>query len=102
MKGPLWYSGPGTSWTASRGMYGTAGTSGSTCAGVPDRISFGRPVLPPDVGAFHDDAHRSGSGAPSKSLASKPAGTVGRPAHSTPTSSGGSASSTSPASSADG
>jgi len=83
-------------------MYGTADSVGSTCAGVPDRISFGRPVLPPDVGAFHDLAHRSGSGASSYPLTSKPAGTLARPGASTPTSSGGSASSTRAASSAAG
>ena len=38
---------------------------GSTSAGDPDRMSFGRPVLPPDVGAFHDDATASGNGASS-------------------------------------
>src|SRR5690348_7365093 len=102
MNGPLWYSGPGTSCTPSRGMYGTAATPGSTSPGVPDRISFGRPVLPPDVGAFHDDATASGRGASSYPLASKPAATLRRPASSSPMSSGGSASSTTAASSAAG
>src|SRR5690242_21410112 len=102
MNGPLWYSGPGTSCTPSRGMYGTAATVGSTRAGVPDRISLGRPVLPPEVGAFHVAAQRSGSGPSSYPLASNPAGTLARPGRSTPTSSGGSASSTSAASSAGG
>src|SRR5689334_15192111 len=102
MNGPLWYSGPGTSCTPSRGMYGTAATVGSTVAGAPDRISFGRPVLPPDVGAFHDAAAASGSGASSYPPASNPAGTLRRPASSSPTSSGGSARSTTAASSAGG
>ena len=36
--------------------------SGSTRAGSPDTISFGRPVEPPEVGAFHDGDTTSGNG----------------------------------------
>ena len=38
------------------------GPSGSTRAGSPDTISFGRPVEPPEVGAFHDGDTTSGNG----------------------------------------
>ncbi len=56
-------------------------------------MSFGRPVLPPEVGALNDAATTGGSGsADSDASGSKPAGTVGRPdasAGSTPTTSAG-------------
>src|SRR3954462_14977342 len=86
----------------SRGMYGTAATDGSTSPDVPDRISFGRPVLPPDVGAFHDEATASGSGLASYEDGSNPADRHRRPGSSKPTSRLGSASSTTAASSASG
>ncbi len=38
------------------------GWSGSIIAGSPDTISFGRPVEPPDVGAFHAGEMTSGNG----------------------------------------
>src|SRR5438445_13033651 len=60
-------------------------------------ISFGRPVLPPDVGALNDAAVTGGNGsAGSAASGSKPAGTVARPGvsdGSTPTTSDGFASS---------
>src|SRR5450755_3990674 len=37
-----------------------AGESPSTKPGVPDTISFGRPVEPPEVGAFQDGETASG------------------------------------------
>ena len=56
-------------------------------------MSFGRPVLPPDVGALNDAAIDGGSGSDdSDASGSKPAGTVGRPGASdgsTPTTSEG-------------
>ena len=56
-------------------------------------MSFGTPVLPPDVGALNDAAIAGGSGsAASDGAGSKPAGTVGRPdasEGSTPTTSEG-------------
>ena len=51
--GPLWYSGPGITRHPSSVSSSGGGSSGSSCAGSPDTISFGRPVDPPDVGAFH-------------------------------------------------
>jgi hypothetical protein len=61
-------------------------------------MSFGRPVLPPDVGALNDVATAGGSGsAGSDASGSKPAGSVGRPdasEGSTPTTSEGLARST--------
>ncbi len=61
--GPLWYSGPGTRCTPSRPMPNGPSRSGLAVAGAPDRMIFGRPVLPPEVGAFHDAAMgSSGSG----------------------------------------
>ena len=66
-------------------------------AGLPDTISFGRPVLPPDVGAFSDAAMRGSSGPLDRlGSGSKPSGTDGLPpasSRSTPTSRDGSASS---------
>src|SRR5262245_61234951 len=69
-------------------------------------MSFGRPVLPPDVGALNDVAIAGGNGAEDTDrFGSKPPGSVGRPrasAGSTPTTSEGLASSTIARRSADG
>ena len=74
------------------------GSSRSMVAGVPATMSFGRPVLPPEVGAFHAVAIRSGSAShDSAGSGSKRGGTVDRPAtedSGTPTTSAASASST--------
>jgi hypothetical protein len=60
--GPLWYSGPGMT----RHVRGTnrrgERASGSTRPGSPDTMSLGRPVEPPDVGAFQAGETASGSG----------------------------------------
>ena len=60
-------------------------------------ISLGRPVLPPEVRAFHEPGTTGGSASSaSVTSGSNPAGTAGRPgtsAGSTPTTSAGSASS---------
>jgi len=56
-------------------------------------MSFGRPVLPPDVGALNDAPTTAGSGWDGRDASgSKPAGTVARPGASdgsTPTTSAG-------------
>src|ERR1700722_20855696 len=59
--GPLWYSGAGMTRQPSGGPI-RRGTSASKDAGSPDTISLGRPVDPPDVGAFHAGDVTSGSG----------------------------------------
>ena len=61
--GPLWYSGPGISRQPS-GVDAEGGRrpSGSIEAGSPATISFGRPVDPPEVGAFHAGDVTSGRG----------------------------------------
>ena len=66
--GPLWYSGPGITMQPS-GVDAAAAAArrGRSIAGSPDTISFGRPVEPPDVGAFHAGETASGSGASSRS-----------------------------------
>ena len=54
--GPLWYSGPVHEVHAVLRHARTAtrrGIAPSVTAGPPATISFGRPVLPPEVGAFH-------------------------------------------------
>jgi hypothetical protein len=60
-------------------------------------ISLGRPVLPPEVGAFHEPGTTEGSGSSASAASgSNPAGAAGRPGTSdgsTPTTSAGSASS---------
>ena len=99
--GALWYSGPGTSCTPLGCMVKTAASaalSGSVVPSCPATMTLGRPVLPPDVGAFHAVATRSGS-SPSGTSApgSKPAGTLARPGWSpgsTPITNGGSTRST--------
>src|SRR5215216_4660577 len=78
--GALWYSGPGTTWQPSLWTMRNMGWSGSNTPGSPARMSLGRPVDPPDVGAFQDGATRSGS-SPSSSAGSgsNPAGITVRP-----------------------
>ena len=76
LNGALWYSGPGTRWVSSRFIRNTSESkSGSSLPSWPATISFGRPVLPPDVGAFQAGAIASGNG-PSSNPASgsNPAG----------------------------
>jgi hypothetical protein len=51
VRGALWWSGPGIIMTLLTGNP-NGGVETSITAGVPNKISFGRPVLPPDVGAF--------------------------------------------------
>src|SRR5438105_15226970 len=60
--GPLWYSGPGSTKTPSRWNSNADGASGSMSDGSPDTINFGRPVEPPEVGAFHAGDTASGNG----------------------------------------
>ena len=48
--GPLWYSGPGISRQPSGSTPRVGRASGSSVAGSPDTMSFGRPVEPPEVG----------------------------------------------------
>src|SRR2546423_15260313 len=59
--GPLWYSGPGITMQPS-GEPKPAGCSSSLSDGSPATISFGRPVEPPDVGAFQAGDTASGRG----------------------------------------
>ena len=93
--GALWCSGAVTSCVAAAGMYGAVGAVGSTVAGVPEKMTFGRPVLPPDTGAFHDDACTSGSSPPpSDGSMTSNRRTPGSVASSKPTTSAGSVSST--------
>ena len=95
VNGPLWYSGPVTRWTPSRGMRSSAAnpSSGSHAAGCVATISFGRPVLPPDVGALNEAAITGGNGSDEiDASGAKPAGIVARPGASpgsTPTTSDG-------------
>ena len=76
LNGALWYSGPGTRCVSSRSMRNTSERrSGSSLPSCPATISFGRPVLPPEVGAFHEGATTSGSGSSaSPESGAKPAG----------------------------
>ena len=101
--GPLWYSGPGIMCVPSICISNSGLMSGSMRPGPPARISFGRPVLPPEVIALNGFATASGSG-PSSTLASgaQPGGRHARSgwsAGSTPTMTRGFASSTSASSS---
>src|SRR5271154_5136315 len=58
----------------------SGGASGSHSAGSPDTMSFGRPVDPPDVGAFHAGETASGSGPSDRSGSGRyPMGSVRRP-----------------------
>ena len=61
----MWYSGPVISTVSPSAMprRRANGSTDSTSAGWVDTISFGRPVLPPDVGAFHEAAATSPNGA---------------------------------------
>src|SRR5512132_2463257 len=70
--GPLWYSGPGMTRQPRGVVRSGAGPSGSIRLRSPDTISLGRPVDPPDVGAFHAGDTASGSG-------SAPSGSAGGP-----------------------
>ncbi len=84
-------------------MYGTAGTSGSKRPGVVATISLGRPVEPPEVGAFHSGVTASGSSSSDSAGSGEcPAGSHGRPATCAPTTSRESASSTTASRSASG
>src|ERR687892_2045705 len=67
--GPLWYRGPGMTRQPSGRLRSGTGPSGSSTLGSPDTISLGRPVDPPDVGAF-----QAGDTASGKGLVSAPAG----------------------------
>ena len=73
-----------------------SGTIDSSTAACVATMSFGRPVLPPEVGAFHEDAIAGGSASSERpGSGSKPAGRLARPpasASSTPTTRLGSAS----------
>src|SRR5216110_2500623 len=89
--GPLWYRGPGISAVLVSSRRQKAISSQFTNPGRPDTISFGRPVLPPDVGAFHAGETRSGSG-PSSSASST---SVSALTHARPATSPGSARTTS-------
>src|SRR3954447_11124950 len=84
-------------------MSNGGGPSGSTRAESPETISLGRPVEPPDVGAFHAGDTASSSGPSSMSaLGRYPAGMQRRPEKApsaTPMTADGSASSTMAASS---
>ncbi len=80
--GPLWYSGPVARCTPSVVMPNPAAVSAtdSVTAAPPATISFGRPVLPPEVGAFHAFAAFGGSGASESSgSGSNPAAHTGAP-----------------------
>src|SRR5262245_21811326 len=95
VKGPLWYSGPVTRCTPSCGMRRSAPNPaiGSHVAGWVATMSFGRPVLPPEVGALNAAPTAAGSGSDaSDGSGANPPGTVGRPGisdGSTPTTSEG-------------
>src|SRR5687768_10823000 len=65
--GPLWYSGPGMTRHPPSTNPKRFGASGSSSAGSPATMSLGRPVEPPDVGAFQAGDTASGSGPSSSS-----------------------------------
>jgi hypothetical protein len=96
--GPLWYSGPGMSRQPSGSTPSVGRASGSSTAGSPETMSFGRPVEPPEVGAFQAGEVTSGSGPSSmEGWGTWPAGRQSRPgtaSGSDPTTSRASASST--------
>src|SRR5665213_2677644 len=52
-------------------MRQNAGDNPSTRPGVPDTISLGRPVDPPEVGAFHDGDTASGRSLSSRDASSR-------------------------------
>ena len=95
----MWDSGPVIRTVSSSDIPSSRanGSTDSSSAGWVETMSFGRPVLPPDVGAFNEAAAASPSGASdSPGWGSKPAGIAVRPAASsgsTPTTRLGSASS---------
>src|SRR5947209_20060868 len=60
--GPLWYSGPGMTMQPLGVINSGGGPSGSSTDGSPDTINLGRPVDPPDVGAFQAGDTTSSSG----------------------------------------
>ena len=60
MNGPLWYSGPGIRWVPSICMPSSGAASGSIRLAWFARISFGRPVEPPDVIALYGFETASG------------------------------------------
>ena len=64
--GALWYSGPGITVQPSGVIINNGVASGSVRPGAVVTMSLGRPVLPPDVIAFHgfDTVSGSGSAAP--------------------------------------
>src|SRR5438132_6998749 len=104
MKGPLWYSGPGITSVPSGVIIRSGFASGSIKAGAVLRISFGRPVLPPEVIPFQgsDTVSRRASGSPVAGGGVQPGGRHAEPgwsAGSTPTMTAGRASSTTPSSS---
>ena len=59
--GPLWYRGAGITRQPSGTISSEGPASRSISAGSPATISLGRPVEPPDVGAFHAGLTTSGS-----------------------------------------
>src|SRR5450759_5073022 len=59
--GPLWKSGPGITRQPSRLKRRAASADGSINPGSPETINLGRPVEPPEVGAFHAGLTTSGS-----------------------------------------
>src|SRR4051812_50045614 len=78
--GPLWYSGPGSTNAPSRVKSNGDADSSSITDGSPETISFGRPVEPPDVGAFQAGEIASGSGPSSRSAGeTEPSGRQARP-----------------------
>ncbi len=82
MNGELWYSGPATSWTPlSFSRNALARSAGSGAPSAPSKMSFGRPVLPPEANAFQVGDTRTGSSGASliDGSGSKPIGTCGRP-----------------------
>ena len=65
MNGPLWYSGPGISMRAVRRHHQQRRSRRDRSApALVSRISFGRPVLPPDVIALPRIRHRVERGSP--------------------------------------
>ena len=105
MNGPLWYSGPGITIVPFGVSISSGFASGSISAGAVLRISFGRPVLPPDVIPFHgsDTVSSRCSAAPGGAGSGvQPRGRQAEPgwsAGSTPTITAGDASSMMPSSS---
>src|SRR5581483_11170749 len=77
--GPLWYNGAGTTMLPPK-KPNRGGESRSYSAGSPETISFGLPVEPPDVGAFHAGDVTSTSGSSERSgSGTYPAGMARRP-----------------------